>query len=256
MNKLLQTITLFKDWPSVILDRANLINLKSVELRNNLKFNLLGKGSISCIQETIGRKRYTLFKDIKPNDVVVDIGAYIGDFSIYAGHKGATVYAYEPTEESFNILNQNAELNRLNGSINSFNKGVYSFQTRMQMNQHKLQEINSLRDSEVINTQSEKTGTKEIELTTIEQIFKDNNLSHIDFLKIDTEGSEADIILSTPTETMKKIRYIAMESTDYEKTNKTNIRLLNFLVDCGFKVEIISSNNTINILKIYAEKEQ
>ena len=40
-------------------------------------------------------------------DVVVDIGANIGVYSLYAAHKGAQVVAYEPHPETFALLKAN-----------------------------------------------------------------------------------------------------------------------------------------------------
>jgi hypothetical protein len=52
---------------------------------------------------------------VKPRDVVIDAGAWIGDFSAYAAAKGAVSYAFEPTAGTFNMLQKTAELNRGGG---------------------------------------------------------------------------------------------------------------------------------------------
>ena len=41
---------------------------------------------------------------IKPSDVVLDAGAWIGDFSAYAANKKAVVYAFEPTTKTYDML--------------------------------------------------------------------------------------------------------------------------------------------------------
>lgn len=41
---------------------------------------------------------------VEKNDLVLDMGAWIGDFSAYAAHKGAHVYAFEPSEESYKFF--------------------------------------------------------------------------------------------------------------------------------------------------------
>ena len=41
---------------------------------------------------------------IKPNDIVIDAGAWIGDFSAYASAKEAVVYAFEPVKNTFEFL--------------------------------------------------------------------------------------------------------------------------------------------------------
>ena len=52
---------------------------------------------------------------VKKNDIVIDAGAWIGDFSAYAASKGATVYAFEPVKATFNMLCKTKELNNVNG---------------------------------------------------------------------------------------------------------------------------------------------
>ena len=51
-------------------------------------------------------------------DVVIDASAWIGDFSALAAYRGATVYAFEPTERTYELLCKTAELNEgLSGKI-------------------------------------------------------------------------------------------------------------------------------------------
>jgi hypothetical protein len=48
---------------------------------------------------------------VKADDVVIDAGAWIGDFSAYAASRGAKVYAFEPTPDIFKKLQETAKLN-------------------------------------------------------------------------------------------------------------------------------------------------
>lgn len=52
---------------------------------------------------------------IKRGDIVIDAGAWIGDFSAYASKKGAHVYAFEPSPSNLNILKKTVEYNKGNG---------------------------------------------------------------------------------------------------------------------------------------------
>ncbi|MDR1741231.1 MAG: FkbM family methyltransferase [Synergistaceae bacterium] len=58
---------------------------------------------------------------VKPGDIVIDAGAWIGDFSAYASVKGATVYAFEPAARTYALLLKTAELNK---NIHAVNKGL------------------------------------------------------------------------------------------------------------------------------------
>jgi hypothetical protein len=52
---------------------------------------------------------------VKSGDVVIDAGAWIGDFSAYASSRGAHAYAFEPTSDTFRKLQETAELNNKSG---------------------------------------------------------------------------------------------------------------------------------------------
>ena len=60
---------------------------------------------------------------MKPGDVLYDIGANIGQYSLYAGlrHRGKVrVYSFEPESQSYAALNRNIYINHLSGSVVSF----------------------------------------------------------------------------------------------------------------------------------------
>jgi tRNA/tmRNA/rRNA uracil-C5-methylase (TrmA/RlmC/RlmD family) len=50
---------------------------------------------------------------ISPGDVVLDIGANIGVFTLYAAKQGAQVYAYEPMPPTYGVLQQNVKAHGL-----------------------------------------------------------------------------------------------------------------------------------------------
>jgi hypothetical protein len=52
---------------------------------------------------------------VKNGDVVIDAGAWLGDFSAYAASKGATAYAFEPVDETYQLLCKTKTLNNVNG---------------------------------------------------------------------------------------------------------------------------------------------
>jgi hypothetical protein len=61
---------------------------------------------------------------VRKNDVVIDAGAWIGDFAAYAANKGATVFAFEPVSQTYQLLKQTCSLNNVNGG------GNYPFSAR------------------------------------------------------------------------------------------------------------------------------
>ena len=61
---------------------------------------------------------------ISAGDVVVDIGANIGVFTLYAAKQGAQVYAYEPMPPTYAVLRQNVVAHGLGRLVHTRNIGL------------------------------------------------------------------------------------------------------------------------------------
>jgi FkbM family methyltransferase len=61
---------------------------------------------------------------ISPGDVVIDAGANIGVFTLYAAKRGAQVYSYEPVAPTYAVLTQNVESHRLLDKVRTHNIGL------------------------------------------------------------------------------------------------------------------------------------
>lgn len=63
--------------------------------------------------------------EIPPRSLVIDVGAFYGEFGILsAKKKQSIVFAYEPSEVNFHILCENLERNVLDDQFETFNAGV------------------------------------------------------------------------------------------------------------------------------------
>lgn len=142
------------------------------------------------------------FRKIKKNDVVIDIGAGIDDFSILAEKQGAKkIYAIEMDKKAISFMKKNIKINKAN-NITIFNK-----------------KINSLN-----------------------YIFKKNKIKNCDFLKIDCEGSEYEIIKNTSLTILEKIKYIAFEIHLFNKEMKDEyFELRKKLLNNNFRLKEIKN---------------
>jgi FkbM family methyltransferase len=61
---------------------------------------------------------------ISPGDVVIDVGANIGVFTLYAAERGAHVYSYEPVAPTYAVLTQNVESHGLLDKVRTHNVGL------------------------------------------------------------------------------------------------------------------------------------
>jgi FkbM family methyltransferase len=61
----------------------------------------------------------------QPNEVMFDVGANVGMYSIYAGKiTGVRVFAFEPESQNYSELNRNIFLNQLNSLVTAYNLAV------------------------------------------------------------------------------------------------------------------------------------
>lgn len=141
---------------------------------------------------------------IKPDDVIIDIGAHIGTFSLYASQfcTQGKIFCYEPSNENFELLKENIKQNKIK-NIFPENLAVSKSNDKVTFYINPDKTANSMYDktSESISVQS----------TTLQQIFDLNKLENCNYLKLDCEGAEYDIIESLPEEYFKKIEKMYIE---------------------------------------------
>ena len=138
---------------------------------------------LSAIAETGVLEDYQKLKEfeIKKGDIVFDIGAHIGSFSMYAAHKGAIVYAFEPTKTSYDRLVENIKINGYENRVKAYNYGVYN----------KNGEISFDIDTQHSGCHSVYSATEGgtvISVKKLDDIVRDEKINKIDFLKIDEIG--------------------------------------------------------------------
>ena len=137
---------------------------------------------------------------VKKGDVVIDGGAWIGDFSAYAANKGAEVYAFEPTSTTYALLEQTVKLNRPH-IIYPVKKGL-SNKTEETLIVH--WDVSSAGNSLVMPRAKEvnSDNTEKISLTTLDAFVAERSIRKVDFIKANIEGAERDMLIGA-TEVLK-----------------------------------------------------
>ena len=155
--------------------------------------------------------------------IVIDIGANIGDSSIYFALKGAKkVIAIEPLPKNFQLAKKNIQLNDLDNKIDLLLSGCSNKQGFLVIDEEKSGAGSDLKKS--IH------GT-EISLITLSDIVSKYDISSA-VLKLDCEGCEYDVIMTTDKSILTKFTHIQIE---YHYGYKN---LKNKLENCGFKVTV------------------
>ena len=176
---------------------------KKVHLRNGQVIHLSNDpADIVTVFLIFAREDYG---KIESGAVVVDIGANIGVFALFAAFSGArSVYAFEPSASSYEVLLKNVEANELHAIIHAERLAVVGLSSAL---------VKFPRKSDVMNAiLPDLTNVADYDLVpsiTLAEIV--STLNPIDLLKLDCEGAEYDILLHVDAEDIQKVQEIRME---------------------------------------------
>lgn len=159
-------------------------------------------------------EHYYDYSDIRPSDIVLDIGACIGGFSLKLRDKVSHIYAVEPL--FIDKLIRNIKLNNAK-NITVLNCGLGNKDSEIGFGSCTERMVHCLSLSEIIKSCG----------------------GHVDFLKMDCEGGEWSIL----PEELKGIRRIKME---VHGTNEHDIKsYLKILDNAGFKYKYKVYNSVL-----------
>lgn len=172
--------------------------------------------------------------EIRDTDTVVDIGANIGCFAVVAGlaARNGRVFAYEPDRENHALATRNAAINGLTNVVVE-RVAVSGEPGTLRLFQGSE---NSLHTTLVSRLDGSPEQGEEVQAITLQQIFDRHNITRCDFLKMNCEGAEYEILYRTPPEYLGRIQRIALEY--HATTDKTRIsrELAAFLVANGIDI--------------------
>lgn len=200
----------------------------------------------SVIYEVLQSQDYKACEPIiRGAKAIIDIGAHIGTFELYARaiNAEAPIYCYEPLLENYEVLKANIKENRLKNifpSQQAVSRQVGDITLHLSDNNHN----NSIHTP----YSADNHKTAKVQATTLERIFHKHRIAHCDLLKIDCEGAEYDIFEHTSPETFAQIGAIFMEY--HEHFGRTHKELQQLLHAQGFKTKHLQPSKYSNQLGI------
>ena len=162
------------------------------------------------------------FESDNDTPLIYDIGANIGMSVFYFKRlfKNAKIKAYEADKDIFVILQQNtADLT----DIELHNNAVW-------INDDELSFFSQGADGGSLITAAE--TTQKIKAVRLKTLL--DNEAHIDFLKMDIEGAETEVILDSK-DTLHKIDKLFIEYHSFKGQKQTLPQILNCLTNAGFR---------------------
>lgn len=233
-----------RNWPAFIYHYAlGLTPKKPYRFRNGAQL-LIGRAidHVPIIEVFLNEEYGSV-----PNDsIVLDLGANIGAFSIYATTtaRNVRVYSYEPFPAFGALLRENVGLNRQENAVCCFEQAVAgkSGSRPLQLTEQ------GFFFPTLVRTATGPAGGNEMaaECITLARIIDDNDLPRIDLLKMDCEGAEYEILYATPAVQLKKIRELRMEYHNLESPEHQLEALERFLTGHGFTITQRRENSETN----------
>jgi FkbM family methyltransferase len=196
--------------------------------REGWRFLVREPMDVWVIKETCIDGDYVRDTSLKDNWQVVDIGAGLGDFSIYAGAhcRNGTVHAYEPLGGSCELLRQNLALNQAS-NVKVFCEATGATGRVLAA---------PGQDGPAVSTAFAPTDQDNgIETASLERILDRLLGGRCDFLKIDCEGCEYDLLMDSDPGALLRVQRISAETHDLADGH-TAADLAHFLENYGFRV--------------------
>jgi len=125
-----------------------------------------------------------------PDAVVLDVGANIGNHSLYFSLKAARVFAFEPVGEIFGLLENNVRSNGV-GNVRCFNLGLSDREAKAEIY---VDDTGNIGTSS-LEKLSAKAHAETVKLVRGDDWLKANpGIERIDFIKIDVESHEPKVL--------------------------------------------------------------
>ena len=205
-----------------------------IQLDDGCRFKVRNRMDVWIIKETCLDRDYE--RDavaVEDGWTVVDVGAGLGDFAVCVARRcpRSIVFAFEPLAESFALLRENIDQNGLQNvrplpeAIAGRAGDVFLAAATGVAVQHRI-----------TMEESEATLRTPVRAVTLREAFEKLGIDRCDFLKIDCEGAEYEILLGADEVTLSHIRHIALEYHDF-RTRHSHSDLQRYLEGRGFRVQ-------------------
>ncbi|HZC50781.1 MAG TPA: FkbM family methyltransferase [Nitrososphaeraceae archaeon] len=138
----------------------------------------------------------------KQGDIVVDIGAHMGRYTIISSKRVGTngkVVAIEAHPSNFEMLKSNIKLNQLT-NVTPLNYAVYSKETKIKLylpdEESGYTMHHSIMSNYVFTKYKDKTEDKfvEVNANTLDYLLQLNKITDVNWVKIDVEGAEFEVL--------------------------------------------------------------
>lgn len=229
----------YSNWIYVVICKLFHYPIKKIILKNGITIVGSDKSLVlDIVDEIFVREVYTPSGlNINKGDIVVDIGANIGIFSLYARLRGAKhIYSVEPLKKNLKYIRKNFFLNKLKPPV-LIDVAMSDKDGLLKLYLHDYDSHNMLFSIGI----SPNLKYDLVSGMKFSSFIKRYNLERIDFLKIDCEGAEGFIFKNSNKNDWKNIFKVSIEYHDNVSILNSS-EIINKLSEYGFKTKIVKSD--------------
>lgn len=183
--------------------------------------------------EEIIRQQYW-YPFIKKGDIILDIGAAFGSYCLPALAMGATVYAFSPEHEFPKILNTISENQGFSKRCHVYDFGFYSQIGFFKTDTAVFYNVSEIKLSQIKEKNAANWTGWYIPVRTLDEFIPTLKLSKIDFIKLDTEGAEFEI-LKGGEQTLEQYKPKLLIEFHLFKDNLIQRKIHIFLEELGYE---------------------
>ena len=218
--------------------------------RNYLPFDLEGlrlyikprSDAYIILWETFVAQYYKPHKESVSYPVIVDVGAYIGDFTLWAykRYKPRKIIALEPHKELFKLLQKNISANGFCDKVVALNSALLEGSCGV------IVHTPLISGTRVIPSM-DKSSTETISLQRLVDIY---DLKRVDYFKMDIEGGEKYVLTDENKKLFKShIKFVSMETHNTRGFSRDRSR--EYFTELGFDIIEIKIANGNTQLEAY-----
>lgn len=223
---------------------------------DDIKIPYSGDGDLQEIwyhrnaKEWAKKERNMLGRYIGEGDIAIDVGANIGFLTVIIGNmigRDGKLLSFEPSQKSFRKLKNTIVANNLVDVVEAFNRGCGSEKDTKHL--YHVSSSSGLYTTKPAHN-SREYKREEINIVVLDEFIEGMNVDSIDFIKIDTEGYEYEVLKGSKSIIKSYRPFIYLElCKEYKNSSRKSV---NFLRELNYHFEsdinIDELNNGSNFL--------
>ncbi len=225
------------------------VKIKDPLSKNEFNFNISNRKTMVRATSLFNKEPVTIewIRSFKHDSIFFDIGANIGQFTIFAGViSRCNIYSFEPESNNFQGLCKNIFLNNLQNIVNAFPVGISNNTkfTKLYLDDFYVGNSHNSVEYELDSNLEKKNYkfSQGIFSTTLNDLIDKWNLPIPNFIKIDVDGIENKIIEKSNNVLSNKI--VESILIELKSTRKVDSIIINQLENFGFKYDNIQVRNS------------